>query len=347
MTETKQTSTALITDDKDRIKYALINPEALAELLAPMKAKVDEKGRTAETKKGRDEIRSLAYSMARDKRTVVKVGKDEVIAIKAEIKKYDACIKSAEETIEGYQHQVREPLTKWEDLRKKAEDAIDSMEEVGYEPGEGVRDIQASIKRLEDVEVGNFPEEMRVRACEVGREALARARETLAKVQKVNEETRELKQLRQDKIDSDAREERDRIAKAAADEATKKAEAKAAQDIIDANARAEKAERDKQAAVDKAKRDAELAEANRIDELARKEIEFERKVEQERLDRLAEEQRQHEEREARTRNMVHRADIQLEALGCMISETRLDSDICIKIVKAITDGKIKNVTMNF
>jgi hypothetical protein len=340
----KETSTALITADNEKIKFALTHPDALTTLLAEVKTRVDTFDGTTDTAKGRKEIASLAYKIAQTRVAIDKIGKNEIAVVKAEVEKYDGARKVAKDTLTGYQSDVRAPLDKWEDLRAKAKDSIVKMVDLAMSCALiGVRDIQASIKRLEEADVERYPEEMREEATSCVKDCLEKANEFLAQKQKANEDERELERLRKVEQDQKAKDEQARIIA----EATETARLDALREIKAAESKAAQAEQDKLDAIADAKERAELAEAKRIDDIAQAEIALEQKVENERLQKLAEKQRQREERNARIRNTNHRASIQFEALQALHAATPIAVDLAVEVIRAITDGKINHVTINF
>ena len=71
------------------------------------------------TDKGRKEIASLAYKVAKSKTAVDDMGKQLVSGMKEQVKAIDAERSRAWDAIEAIQKQVRAPLTEWENAEKE------------------------------------------------------------------------------------------------------------------------------------------------------------------------------------------------------------------------------------
>ena len=330
-------TTALITADNEKIKYALTHPDALAILLDEVKTHVEAfKGSTA-TATSRKQIASFAYKIAQTKTAVDSVGKNEIATIKTEVKKYDNARKTARETLDGYRDQVREPLTKWEAEQAKAKTAIDSMVEVSAKIYDDIKEVDAIIGRLELVDVSKYPEDMQARAEKIRFESLELMKDAKETLEKAQAEREELERLR---IAEARRVETDRLAKVEAEqkeEARIEAEAKVNREIEDANRRAEQAEADK--------RDAEERERQSV---ANAKAEAKRREEMKEQQRIQLEADQRRADDKRIQDATHRATVQGESFHALVATiTTIGRNDAIAIIRAITDGKINHVTINF
>ena len=63
---------------------------------------------------GRDEIKSLAYKIARSKTTLDNIGKEHVAEIKAKAKAIDNLRAEMRDDLDALKHEIRAPLDEWE-----------------------------------------------------------------------------------------------------------------------------------------------------------------------------------------------------------------------------------------
>jgi hypothetical protein len=105
------------------------------------------------TKKGRDEIGSLAYKISQSKTTIDSVGKDMVSDWKNKAKKVDELRRMAREKLESIRDKVLEPRTKWEEAEEKRQQvrvlAIESIRELSVVPiGTNSEEIRDRLKKV-------------------------------------------------------------------------------------------------------------------------------------------------------------------------------------------------------
>lgn len=309
------------------------------------------------TRKGREEIASQAFSVAKKKNEIDKLGKEHVACLKAQAAIVDGERKVIWDTLEALQHQIRKPLTEFE-TREKARVAMIEEQLAGlvaltrFDASPSADEIAARIRALE---MSNFNEweEFQDRADKARVEAVTSLGVMLADARKREAEQAELARLRaaeeariqKEREEAIAREaaaaakaEADRVAaqEAAKAEAARlavlaekaAAEARLAKAEADAKAAAEKAEADRIAAAEKAARDAQAAvEAERLRIAAEK-------VAADRLTAMREADR------------AHRAKINSAAALALV-EAGLEPDAARTAIIAIASGNVPNVKINY
>lgn len=320
------------------------------------------------TSTGRDQIRSMAYKVARSKTALDDLGKELVAEWKTKSGKVDAERRRIREQLDALKDEVRKPLDDWEETEKLR---IEGHErELGYileHPDFGQTETAEELRRRLDLLL-NYPardwQEFAARANEALQSEIKRTRGFLAAAEVREAERSELERLRREQIEREQRERDQRIATEAAERARAEAEARAMQEAedaaaraeaeraaiererVEAVARAEKAERDRIAAAEQAELDrvaaAQAAERNRLAA-----IEAERKRV---ADIAAKEAAETARREADKR---HRANINNQVLAALVLETsgaekqNLTKEQAIAIITAIAQGKIPHTKISY
>lgn len=278
------------------------------------------------TDKGRKEIASLAYKVARSKTALDEAGKMLVSDWKKKSSDVDALRKKARDFLDALRDEIRQPLTDWEEeqaliAKKKAEE-----EERAKAEAEAAR--MAEIERREA--------ELRERE-----EAIRRKQEADQRRQEAEEEERKrVEREAQMRLDAEERAKREaaeaiyaaECAARAAEQARIDAEARAEHEAQEAEARAkaaaEQAERDRAEAVrqveERARIDAERREQARIDAEARVKAEDDR----------------------RAADREHRKSVNNAALAALIEEG-INEDVAKKIVVLIASGSIPAVFIRY
>ena len=295
-------------------------------ILKEIERKATESTFDVETARGRKDIASMAYKVARSKTVLDDFGKALVSKWKEDSKKVDVVRKQARDFLEDLQAKVRQPLTDFE----MAEDARIAKEKADAEL------LQAWTDALAEDDLFN-------------RQKAIEAKE--AEFAKIEAERK-------------AKEDADRIAKEQAERderIRKEAEAKAKHDAEEAVQKAkeasERAERERLAAIESAKREAELAEQRRIEAEKKAKEDQERAVkaaeerakkeaEAKERERLAAEARAKAEADRIAANREHQAKINKEAMADFIA-IGFDDEHAKAIVVAIAQGKIRNVKIQY
>lgn len=269
--------------------------------------------------KGRKEIASIAYKVARSKTVIDDAGKALVAEWKANSAKVDAERKKARDYLDSLKDEIRQPLNDWEAEQERiAKEAAEAEERARAE---------AEAARLAEIEA---------------REAAIRDRE--AAIAKAEADRLDAEEAAQAERDRAAREERIRSeaaesAKKEAAEAVGRAEREAAESRERERLAAERAELEKTAAAERAERERReavaAAEQRAAAEAAR--VERERKAEADRIE--AENARRAADRE-------HRKTINNAALAALV-DGGIDAEVAKAVITLIASGSVPAVSINY
>ncbi|MDU9394573.1 hypothetical protein [Pseudomonas sp. zfem002] len=321
------------------------------------------------TRKGREAIASIAYSVARSKKALDNVGKELVAELKEIPKKIDAERKRAWDILESWQEEVRRPLNEWqaaEDARiDKHNERLSWLKSLAEDLGElGSLHLKGLIAEAEGMQIGEHWEEFESEAAREKDKVLTALRSALAKREQYEAEQAELARLR---AEAEAREKKDReerIAREAAEKARLEAEqkAQAEREAVqrreqEAKAAADRRELELKLQAEQAERAAAQAEIDR--QAALRQAEEERVAAARRAEQAAEQARQDERRradaaaalilrqqEARERDEEHRRAINRTALEAFI-EGGMPEACAKQAVTLIAQRKIPNVTIQY
>lgn len=252
-------TTALIAPDNERIMKALVSPDAMLELMKPVRDAIDAFEPDISTAAGRKAIGSLAYNVARAKTTIDAVGKDAVSLAKAKIKKVDNVRRLARDTLDTWKDEARKPLTDWEALNEAAKAQIVRLESLGSYNWQTVEDMRNALKEIEGINVADYPEDFMSPILFTRDNAIESLTVMIAAAEKVEADRVELERLQKAEADRKAADELERIKRVAAETARKQAEEKAQADIKEAERKAGDAERRAEDAEKRAKVQAEYA----------------------------------------------------------------------------------------
>jgi len=295
-------------------------------ILKEIERKATETTFDVETARGRKDIASMAYKVARSKTVLDDFGKTLVAKWKEDAKKVDVVRKQARDFLEDLQSKVRQPLTDFE----AAEDARIAKEKADAEL------LQAWTDALSEDDLFNRRKAIEAKEAEFAKiEAERKAKEDAERIAKEQAERDE--RIRQE---VEARAKRD------AEEA-----------IQSAKEASERAERERLAAIESAKREAELAEQRRIEAEKKAKEDQERAVkaaeerakkeaEAKERERLAAEAKARAEAERIAANREHQAKINKEVMADLIA-IGFDEAKAKFIVMAIASGKIRNVKIQY
>lgn len=339
--------------------------KGLDAIIDKIEAEVKNIDRDISTEQGRDNIRSIAFKLAKSKTALDKMGKDLTEEQRKQIEAVNTERKRAWERMEALQHEIRKPLTDWEDAEKNRvaghEAALVHIESLGvFTDIPTTEQIEARIKQFSAVAPRVWQEfepryNYTVKTLSDGFAA------RLAESQKRDAEVAELEHIRKEEATRKQKEHEERIAKESAEKARLATEEKAREDAKiaadkakdeqnkverekqEADARAKKAEadalaereqaaRDRIAAEEKAEKDADAAAQRERDKIA-----AEKKAE---ADALA-------KREADT---AHRKKINNETLAAIVAvlnTTISPTDQAKSVIQAIAKGEIPHVKISY
>jgi len=299
------------------------------------------------TKKGRDEIVSLAYKVSQSKTLIDKAGKDLTEEWRQKTNKVNAERKRATEFLDNLRDKIRQPVTEYENREKarvkERENAIEEIRSLAQlsgpmEPAE----YQARIDRIEAIGASlDFMEfASKMQTMKDGAIALLTAQK-IDREQAIADKAR-LEELERQNAERERVERERKIAEAAALKAKEAAEAAAkaeldrvAREAAEVKRQAEEAAREAQAAIEKAKADAEAA------------IEAERKKVE--AERIAAEKKAADEAAAealRQADKAHRERV-LAEVTADIDKILEHGYIAENIADAILNGEIRHVEIKF
>jgi len=283
-----------------------------------------------DTFRGRADLKSLAYKIAKAKTQIDDAGKILVSGMKQQCKIVDESRREVRERLDNLKAEIRKPLTDWEEsekirIKKEKIDAeiatcfefaITENELFDLRKAEELRQQQAA-----EAEATRIAEEKRIDAIRVQKERDERiAAEAAGKAKREAEQAAE-------KAKREASEAAENAIMIAQEQA---ARAKAEQERSEEAAKyaAIKAEQDKEKAI-QAERERAEAEAKRVER-----------------DRIAKEKAEHEIERKAAANKKHRKEIHIRALEALIING-VSEDIATTIVTLIAKNKITNVFFQY
>lgn len=308
------------------------------------------------TRKGREQIASLAFKVRKSKTALDALGKQLVDDLKEVPKKIDAERKRMRDQLDALAEEVRHPLTEWE----QAEEARVSEHKHQIAILQGFSEcmdltaveIRANIECVSETLIDESWEEFEAEAHRVKAKTLESLNSALAAREKHEAEQAELAELRRKQAEQEQKDREARIAQEAAEKARQEAEAKAraeqeaaARREAQAKAAREQAEREKQEAIERQKQAEARAEAEKLaaEKRAKEAAEAARLAE---IKRQADEAARIEaEARAREADKAHKAKIMTAAKEALM--TVITEDQARSVVKLIVAGKVPNVTIHF
>lgn len=334
--ETKEA--ALVTIEPTTALAVFTDREKADAILAKIKKLVAEFKGDVSTAKGRAEIASMAYKIARSK-TYVEAERKKLADYHKELpKKIDATGKHFWDEFEKLQDEVRKPLTDWENAEKARVQGIKDRISDIYKHAAQTQDsvmVGLAIKNVEDIAIDYSWQEFATEAAQVKDKVLADLRACFEKCLNREAERAELARLREEQANRDQADREAKIAKEAAEKATRDAEEKAAREKAESEARElraklaqEQAEREAQRARDDAERRAKEA------------------VESEKRRVEAEAARQREEEANREADKSNQFRVHSEAVDDL-QAIGVEKALAIELVYAVRDGLIRNLSLKY
>lgn len=314
------------------------------------------------TESGREEIRSLAYKIARSKTTLDKMGKDLTEDWMVKKRAVDAERKRIWDELESLQSNVRKPLTDWENAEKqRVADRENRLKQIAdlilVESRSEAAEYERRLHALEDLAVFDW-QEFAERASRLQAEVHGQLTIALEDKRKYDAEQAELARLRREEEERKAEAERQRIAAEAAEKARLEAETKAA---AEAKAAQEKADREKAELEAQKKAEAERAERAEADrkaaeerhqrelkeakEKAKRDAEAAAQSERERIE--AQQRAEAEAAAKREADKKHKAKVNNEAVQALIEHAGLDEVAAKAVIVSIASGQVPHVKISY
>lgn len=333
--------TALVEIPRETALQVYTTPDAIEPYLRRVRVEIDAFVPDIATKKGRDQIASIAYKVAKCKTYLDGVGK-ELNDVQKEIpKKIDATRKHIRDTLDAWKDEVRKPLTEWEQAEEARLAAINAAlaELQGVIDDREERPAAALRDRLSEVQAQSLTQEQFGDQAAAAEKLKALAIEALqSAIEKADKREAEAAELARLRVEAEERARKDReeqIAKQAEERARAEAE------------RQMQAERDAAA-----KRELEL-------KLAAERSERERAESQQRAERAEvyarlkaeNDLRMAREREAaalaaREADKEHRATVNRAAVAALV-EGGIPQDIARTVITLIAKQAIPGLQINY
>ncbi|WP_313043966.1 hypothetical protein [Acinetobacter sp.] len=327
--------------DQNIVVSAFRTPGGTAELFERIAQEVRSHVPDVTTKKGRDQIGSLALKISKSKTFIEKCGKELVAEQKAQIKLIDDDRIATVKKFDELRNEILAPRDAWEQAEKdrvaKHEEAVQFIKDHTPEANATSLKLKGDIEFLENLEIGSQYEEYEEQAKLAKFETLEALRKALADREKLEAEQAELERLRQAEILRQQQEREAQIAREAAEKATREAEEKARFEAE--RVQREKLEAEQREARLKAEKEAAELRAVQAAENERKRIEAEQ---------FAQAEAARKAEEARKADVEHRRQINREALEAIkgvcpeLSEPQVKS-----LVGAIISGLIPHVSIKY
>ena len=303
------------------------------------------------TEKGRKDVASMAYKVAKSKTALDEIGKQLVADLKEVPKLIDAERKRMRELLDAWKDEVRKPLTDFEEKESarlaKHEQAVQAIADMCIVTDLKAWQIKEIVNRCECIVIDASWEEFESKAAGTLQSTQRTLKEMLAKQEKIEAEQDELERFRKESAEREQKEREQKIAMEAAEKARIEAEqkAKAERELVERKANEEKMKQEK--ALKDAKEAAEKAEREKVDaqqraERAEKEAKENAKREQE-----AAAKKEADDLAKRESSKKHLAAINNKAMADLVENCSVKEDVAKSIVIAIAKGLISNVKINY
>ena len=294
------------------------------------------------TAKGRDSIKSRAYSVAKIKTAIDGAGKELNAEKRKELDAVDAVRRMARSGLDDLRDKIRKPLDDWEaqeqarlDQHKATLQAI--IEAANVPVDEPSQDIMDRINRLKKIDTSTAEmQEFSEQATERKNAVLDSLGREFDRAQQSERDRAELEELRKKQAEQEAREAQERAAREAAERAAEAERQRALE--------AERIEREKAEA---AARAAEQAKREAEEKAERERQAFIAEQERKEQARLAAELEAKQKAELKAMNKRHRAKINKAAIQALMEAGRMDEPQATQLVAAIAAGEIPHVTINY
>ena len=325
--------------DQNIVVSAFRTPGGTAELFERIAQEARSHVPDVTTKKGRDQIGSLALKISKSKTFIEKCGKELVAEQKAQIKLIDDDRIATVKKFDELRNEILAPRDAWEQAEKdrvaKHEEAVQFIKD--HTPAADATSVKlkGDIEFLENLEIGLQYEEYEEQAKLAKFETLEALRKALADREKLEAEQAELERLRQAEQARLQREHEERIAREAAEKATREAEEKARFEAE--RVQREKLESEQREARLKAEKEAAELRAVQAAENERKRIEAEQ---------VAKAEAERKAAEAREADVAHKKQICSEALKGL-TDLGVSVDQGKAILNAINKGLVPHVSIKF
>lgn len=338
-------------------QIVLLDREKFDAFYEKMKAETDKLVPDVSTKKGRDEIRSMANRVTTTKASIEKSRLALTAGWRDQTAKVNEEGRIIKERLAALAEQVRAPLTAWEDEQKKIEErcraTMDFLRNAAIitlgDTVESVRERGSKVHFtvIDEDEFGGLYDD----AVALKGLAVTALKEALARLQKEEEERAELARLREQEEQRKAEEEARRAKEQAEKDEQERKEREEQYRAAVEKAQAEAVQRAKEEAAEKARIAAEQEAQRKIDEANARAAQAEREAQEER-NRIADAAAAKEAEEKAARDaqakceadQAHRTAVKTKAKEAIMS-CGADEETAKKIVMAIIAGEVPHVSL--
>ncbi len=325
--------------DQNIVVAAFRKPGGTAELFERIAQEARSHAPDVTTKKGRDQIGSLAMKVSKSKTFIEKCGKELVAEQKAQIKVIDDDRIATVKKFDELRNEILAPRDAWEQAEKDRvqaiQDKIAQFDSGRVDIGSPLNLIVSVIAEIEAIVIDESFAEYQEQAKLQKYECLEVLRKVQVEREKYEAEQAELERLRLAERAKLQREHEERIAREAAEKATREAEEKARFEAE--RVQREKAEAEQREARLKAEKEAAELRAVQAAENERKRIEAEQAAKAEAERKAAEE---------RGADQAHKKLICSEALKGL-TDLGVSVDQGKAILNAINKGLVPHVSIKF
>lgn len=338
----------------------LTDREKFSAFYEAMKAECDAHVPNLATERGRKEIASLAYKVARTKTAIDDAGKKLNEEARARINAVDESRREIRAQLDALKDEVRKPLTEWEEAEDERVAACESimagLRNVVVVPhGATAADVRERLSEVQALSLDHAVLQGFAPQAELlQQQAVATLTFLAEEIEQAEAERAELEKLRAEAAEREAVEQ----AKREADEAERR---RAEQDRLaeEARQRAAQAERDRIAAAEKAaeeraRAEAERAHAEALEAERRRADEAERAAQAERDRTAAEEAERNRvaaaeaaEQARRDADRAHRGKIMTAAKEAIMEAGPVGEAVAKSIVLAIAAGNVPAISIRF
>lgn len=333
------------------------------------------------TVKGRKEIASIAFKVAKSKTALDNMGKDLVAELKDVPRKIDAERKRMRDLLDQWKDEVRQPLNEWEQAEaariERHQCAIDEID--GYQATIDINgfnlpayELKAALSSVEAIVINEEWEEFELQAARAKERTILSLKTSIESREKYEAEQAELAKLRAEaeerarldherEIAEKAKAEAEAAAKAREEEAERarqKREAEAAaqreRERLAEIAESERKEREYREQQQAAQAEAQRKEQEHAAAIARAEQE-KQEAEQRAIDAASRERARIEgqqaaeraEAEKKAANKAHRKAINVAALEDIMAAGLVDESTAKALIALIATNKIRHVSINY
>lgn len=368
--EDDNSQTALVAQVEANPGLVLLDRERFNQFYEQVKAETDKLVPDTSTAKGRKEIASMAFKVAKTKTAIDEAGKRLNEEARAQINKVDASRREIRDRLDALKEEVRRPLTEWEAAEEKRVDTCKAViERLKAATVVSLQDTSATVRarwteaRALALDEGQF-QDMLPMARHAQDSAVSTLETAHARLVKEEADRAELERLRAEAAERAERERQEAEAKAAAEAAERarqEAEARAVRAAEEEQARidaaAQRAEENARAAERRQAEEERLAaerahaEALAVEKRRADEAEAARRAEAARIAREAAEREAAEKAAAdaaakRAADQEHRGKIMGSAKQAIMGHG-VGEQTARAIVLAIASGDVPNVSIRF